>query len=113
MDPASVTLDCAHCNQRVQAMATVAVRESETVIAAMLHKCATNSSVGNFALSLQLCNICLGKVENSIRRGRERIWTELPGIFGMSDWEVLRSEQLFFAGDGSSPLTQVEGQPLK
>ncbi|KAH9926924.1 uncharacterized protein B0H18DRAFT_875934 [Fomitopsis serialis] len=41
--------------------------------------------------TLTLCIPCQGTVTTSIRSGRDRLWEQLPGFFGLPDWDTLRA----------------------
>ncbi|KZT11953.1 uncharacterized protein LAESUDRAFT_670134 [Laetiporus sulphureus 93-53] len=41
--------------------------------------------------ALVLCVNCCTVVENSIREGRKNVWSQLPGLFGLANWETLRA----------------------
>ena len=45
--------------------------------------------VGN---ALDLCAVCHRSVEESIKKGRERIWETLPEMFGLPGWDTLVAE---------------------
>jgi len=101
LDLETLALGCGGCEGRLKSVANVAIRKSAATITGMVQKCTIKSSVTDYVQSLQLCKTCVPKVETAIHRGRERIWEELPGIFRMSEWEVLRAEQLSFLEDSS------------
>ncbi|KAL6309352.1 hypothetical protein BKA93DRAFT_723844 [Sparassis latifolia] len=51
--------------------------------------CSANASeVGR---SLALCQPCSTTVENSIKDARNVVWEQLPGLFGLPDWETLKA----------------------
>ncbi|OBZ73664.1 hypothetical protein A0H81_06186 [Grifola frondosa] len=41
--------------------------------------------------SLSLCNNCCTTITNAIEEGQKKVWKELPGFFGLPDWEILQA----------------------
>lgn len=57
--------------------------------------------------SLPVCKRCSAAIRNSIELGRQKIWENLPGFFGLPDWETLRArdglDDLVFPSSPQSP----------
>lgn len=52
--------------------------------------CSANPSL--VGKQLGLCVVCCAAIESEITAGIEAIWKELPGMFGLPEWNVLTGQ---------------------
>jgi len=94
MKPDFVRPHCRDWNRdrdRIQARAAQALRETDRDITYQ-RLCSDNPH--QVGLDPDICGNCRNTVASDIIAARQTIWDNLPGFFGLSDWETLRARDL-------------------
>jgi hypothetical protein len=98
---------CGNCSNSIAARTIASIRDCPATVTDYLRKCSSDSTITELVSTLGVCASCISKVQLSIQTGREKLWNELPKLFELADWDVLRAEEQLFS-ESRSALEESE-----